>query len=175
MGDVNFNLKGLRGHTFKGFVQFQDGMDWFRLKERQTMSINFSFDRAKHYSDDGLLFVDPAGISHSFQMTVKATSDMFDDSFDLVTPITGMDTKTISYWIAKNAVHEPVEIVFVSTLETLIGPAGSTNEKFINLKFLLDPNQFTTGLGANGGSPDVQISGNILRITEVIRDTTGSQ
>ena len=84
---TNFNLQTLRGKAFQGFVQFQIPTDttpptgsgtWYRLKERQTMRVDLNFPRATHYSDDGTLAVDPAGQNHSFQMSIKLTSDMFD-------------------------------------------------------------------------------------------------
>lgn len=176
---TDFNLRKLRGTTFKGFVQFQEpeGSVWFRLKERQTLNVTFRFNRAQHYDDAGNLTLDPAGISHSFTMTLKVTSDLFDDEFDTTSPISGtMDKKTLSYWIAKNQVHEPIDVIFVTTMETLIGPAGDTAEKFINLKFVLSPDTFgPITYGATGGSHDITVSGIVTSITEVIRDADPNQ
>jgi len=174
---TNFNLSSLRTTTFKGFVQFQDpaGSVWFRMKERQTLSLTFKFNRAQHYDDAGLLALDPAGISHSFSMTLKMTSDIFDASFDTATPITG-DEKTLSFWIAKNAAHEPLDVIFVTSMEALAGPSGDTTRKFINMKFTLSPDTFgPITYGASGGSHDITVSGIVKSITEVIRDTTTEQ
>ena len=176
---TNFNLRTLRGTTFKGFVQFQEpeGTTWFRLKERQTLNVTFRFNRAQHYDDAGNLTLDPAGISHSFTMLLKVTSDLFDDEFDTTSPISGtMDKKTLSYWIAKNQVHEPIDVIFVTSMEMLDGPAGDTAEKFINLKFTLVPDTFgPINYSATGGSHEITVSGIITSITEAIRDTTTDQ
>jgi len=176
---TNFNLQNLRGTTFKGFVQFQDpgaGSTWFRLKERQTLSVTFKFNRVQHYDDAGNLTLDPAGISHSFTMVLKVTSDLFDNTFDLTSPITGIDTQTLSYWIAKNQVQEPIDVLFVTSMQMLEGPAGSTSEDVINLKFTLSPDTFgPITYSASGGSHDITVSGIITSITEAIRDTTEEQ
>jgi len=176
---TDFNLRTLRGTTFKGFVQFQKPgtNDFFRLKERQTLQVTFRFNRAQHYDDQGFLALDSAGISHSFNMVLKVTSDLFDDSFETVSPISSaMDKKTISFWIAKNQVNEPLEIIFVTSMEMLDGPQGEESEKFINLKFTLVPDTFgPITYGATGGSHDITISGIITSISEAIRDTTIEQ
>jgi len=176
---TNFNLRTLRGTTFKGFVQFQDpgvGSTWFRLKERQTLNITFKFNRVQHYDDAGVLSLDPGGISHSFTMLLKVTADLFDNTFDTTSPISGIDTQTLTYWIAKNNVNEPIEVLFVTSMEMLTGPAGSTTEKFINLKFTLNPDTFgPITYGATGGSHEITVSGIVTSITEAIRDTTTDQ
>lgn len=161
---TNFNLDTLRGYTFKGFVQFQEpeGATYFRLKERQTMNLTARYDRVKHYTDDGTLRVDPAGISHSFDMRIKLTTDLIDTVYS-----TSADKKTISYWMAKNDIHEPIEVIFVATLEHLAG----TND-FSHFKFTLDPNTFTPSFGASGGSPEIAISGIVLSIDSVLKKTT---
>lgn len=168
---TSFNLDTLRGRTFKGFVQFQEPSGaWFRMKERQTMGLNFRFDLVKHYTDDGTLNVDPSGISHTFDMRIKLTSDLFDDEFTA-----NSDKKTLSYWIYKASIHEPLEIIFVTTIESLIGPTGATDEKFTNLKFTLVPNTFSPSFGATGGSVEMAISGVIINIVEAVRDSSAEQ
>lgn len=166
MAPTNFNLDTLRGHTFKGFVQFQapDGGAYFRLKERQTMSLNMRYDRVKHYQDDGTLHVDPAGVSHSFDMRIKLTSDMIDNVFSA-----SSDKKTLSYWIQQCNLHQPVEAIFVGTMETFSGPAGFTSEKFIHFKFTLDPSNFSPSLNTGGGSPEITVGGIVLRVESVVR------
>ncbi len=176
---TDLGVKEKRGTTFKGFVQFQDpgvGSTWFRLKERQTLNVTFKFNRAQHYDDAGNLALDPAGISHSFTMTLKVTSDLFDTTFDTTSPISGMDTKTLSYWIAKNAVQEPIEVIFVTSMTMLEDPAGGQTTPFINLKFTLNPDTFgPITYSASGGSHEITVSGIVTSITEVIRDTTTDQ
>lgn len=180
----------LRAQAFKGFVQFQepDGSTWYRLKERQTMNLNLRYNRVEHYTDDGKKFVDPAGTSHGFTMNIKMTSDMFDDqvwtddnensgSGDgyVDDDITGWEKQSLSYWIYKNEINDPIEIVFVTSFPTKIGPAGDTGDDKINLKFVLDPNTFTPTLGASGGVPEISISGIVLRVTDAIRSSTTEQ
>ena len=161
------NLQTLRGKAFEGFVQFQepDGVTWYRLKERQSMKMSLNYGRTEHYSDDGTLAVDSSGHSHSFNMTIKLTTDMFD------TQDPPTDKKTISYWIYKNKTHSPIQIVFVTSFPTL---DSSTNND-VNIKFVLDPSGFDTGLGGTGGSPDITVSGKILSITSALKASTTSQ
>ena len=177
---TDLNLQTLRGRTFEGFVQFQipttaippsGAGTWYRLKERQTMQFTMVFPRATHYSDDGTLAVDPSGQQHSFQMSIKLTSDMFDSLFS-----ESSDKKTLSYWIYRNKIHQPIQIIFVTSFSTLSGPAGSdVLENDVNIKFVLDPNSFSTGLSANGGSPELSVSGAVISITSALRSTTTSQ
>ena len=176
---TNFNLQTLRGRTFEGFVQFQiptttippSGVGaWYRMKERQNMTFNMNFDRARHYSDDGLLAVDPAGISHNFTMTIKVTSDLFDNVFS-----ESSDKQTLSYWIYRNTINAPIQVIFVTSFTTLTGPAGSTTENDVNLKFVLDPSTFTPSMGSSGGSPEMTVSGTVVSITSALRETTTEQ
>ena len=168
---TDFNLQSLHGRTFEGFVQFQipDGSVWYRLKERQTMTFNMKFDRSKHYADDGTLAVDPAGISHTFSMSLKITSDMFDS----VWPPT--DKKTLSYWIYKNMTFAPIEVIFVTSFKLLNGPAGDTSRNSVNIKFVLNPDSFTPSLGATGGAPEITVGGIVMSITNATRSTTTDQ
>lgn len=158
---TDFNLDTLRGYTFNGFVQFQNptGGAYLRLKERQTMNLTARYDRVKHYTDAGVLRVDPAGISHSFDMRIKLTADIIATDYSV-----NSDKKTISYWMAKNDVHEPIEVIFVATLEHLTGA-----NDFSHFKFTLDPNTFTPSFGASGGSPEIAISGIVLSIDSVLK------
>jgi len=169
---TNFNLQNLRGKAFKGFVQFQEpnGSTWYRMKERQTVSFDMRFNRAEHYSDDGQKAVDPAGHSHGFRMTIKLTSDLFDSVFS-----NSSDPQTLSYWIYKNTIYDPIEIIFVASFENHedISPPFSTENK-VNIKFVLDPSDFSTGQGV-GGSPEISISGTVLSITSALRSTTTEQ
>ncbi len=165
---TDFNLQNLRARTFKGFVQFQDPANpgtFLRLKERQTMRLNFQFNRETHYSDTGKKAVDPMGFNHTFSIDLKLTADMFDDDFSA-----SSDQKTLSFWIFKNQEYEPIEVIFVTTIEALSGPAGDTGDKFIHLKFVLDPNVFgAIQFGATGGSVNMAVSGDILSIETVTR------
>ncbi len=179
---TDFNLQDYRGQAFQGFVQFQepDGSTWYRLKERQNMTFNMSYDRTPHYSDDGQKVVDPTGHSHRFQMTIKLTSDMFDNTAWTYTGgklDTGLaiDKKTLSYWIYKNELYEPIEIIFVTSMPTKTGPSGFPTENDVNIKFVLDVNTFSTGLSPSGGVPEITVSGTVLSITSALRSTTTDQ
>lgn len=168
---TDLNLVALHGYTFKGFVQFQvpNGSTWYRLKERQNMTFSMHYNRAPHYSDAGQLSLDPAGISHNFSMNLKITADMF----DRVHPPT--DQKTLSYWMYRCEQNDPVDVIFVASFENLAGPAGFTTEKYVNIKFVLDPSNFTPSLGASGGSPEIVVSGAVKSITSALRATTSDQ
>ncbi len=169
---TNFNLQALHGRTFQGFVQFQipDGSVWYRMKERQQMTFNIRFDRAPHYNDAGLKANDPAGFSHSFTMDLKVTSDLFDDIFSA-----SSDKQTLSYWIFQNTINEPITVIFVTSMEMLLGPSGSTDEDTVNIKFVLDPTTFSPSMGASGGAPSITVSGDVLSITSAVRDSTSEQ
>lgn len=169
---TDLNLQSLHGRTFEGFVQFQvpDGSTWYRMKERQTMQFQMRYDRVVHYSDDGQKAVDPSGHSHTFNMTIKVTSDMFDSVFSA-----SSDKKTLSYWIYQNEIYQPIQVIFVTSMPTLSGPSGFTTQNDVNLKFVLDPNGFSTSLGASGGSPEITVSGTVLSITSALRSTTTDQ
>ena len=165
---TDFNLQALRARTFKGFVQFQDPSDpgvFLRMKERQEMRLDILFNRETHYSDAGKKAVDPMGFNHTFSINLKLTADMFDDDFSA-----SSDQKTLSYWIFKNTIYEPIEVIFITTIEALSGPVGDTGDKFIHLKFVLDPNHFgPITFGSTGGSVNMAVSGDILEINTVER------
>jgi len=172
----NFNLQGLRTRAFKGFIQFQDpsnSSNYLRLKERQTASVTFNWARDPHYDDAGIKVLDPAGHAHTFEMTLKLTSDLIDDEYNKVNPDGTADKKTVSYWMLKNELYEPIQIIFVTTLETQSGPTGDVAEKFLHFKFVLDPNKFgPVTLGATGGTVSIPVSGEVISISEVRRTTT---
>ncbi len=168
---TDFNLQNLRARTFKGFVQFQDPSNpgvFLRMKERQTMRLNFQFNRETHYSDTGKKAIDPQGFNHTFSIDLKVTADLFDDDFSA-----SSDQKTLSFWIFKNQEYDPIEVIFVTTIEALSGPAGDTGDKFIHLKFVLDPNTFgAIQFGATGGAVSMAVSGDILSIETVERTSS---
>ncbi len=134
------------------------------------MSFNIQFNRAEHYDDAGLKAVDPAGHSHSFTMDIKLTSDLWDNVFS-----ESSDKQTLSYWIFRNSINQPIQVIFVTSFTTLSGPAGSSTEDDVNLKFVLDPSKFTPSLGASGGSPSITVSGTVVSITNALRGTTTEQ
>jgi hypothetical protein len=169
---TNFNLDTLRGRAFQGFVQFQIPTNayspngngtWLRLKEKQSMSLKMQFNRAEHYSDDGTKLVDPSGHNHSFSMEIKLTTDMVDNVFS-----ESSDPETMSYWIYRNTINQPIQIIFVTTFGMISGPTGFTSNDTVNLKFILDPSGFSFGQSA-GGSPNVTISGTVLNVAKAIR------
>jgi len=173
MAIIDFNLQGLRTRAFKGFIQFQDPnnpANYLRLKERQTASVTFNWLRDPHYDDAGIKVLDPAGHGHTFDMNLKLTSDLIDDEYNKANPDTSSDKKTVSYWMLKNELYEPIQIIFVTTLEAQSGPAGDTTEKFLHFKFVLDPNKFgPVTLGASGGTVSIPVSGEVISISEVRR------
>ncbi len=165
----DFNLQGIRTRAFKGFVQFQNpdnASEFLRLKERQTMNVTFNFNREPHYDDAGIKVLDPAGHNHSFTTTLKVTSDLIDDQYDKTDPDTGSDQKTLSYWILKNELYEPIQVIFVVTLEARDG-------QFLHFKYTLDPTTFgPVTLGATGGTSNITVAGEVIAIEEIIRTSS---
>lgn len=162
---TDFNLQSLRTRAFKGFVQFQDpanSNNYLRLKERQTVDVTFSFDREGHYNDAGIKVLDPAGHRHTFSTRLKVTSDLLDDQYSA-----SSDQKTLSYWIFQNEIYEPIQIIFVTTLEARDG-------QFLHFKYTLDPQTFgPVTIGATGGTSNIDVSGEVISIEEIIK--TGSE
>lgn len=168
---TDFNLRNLRTRAFKGFIQFQDPDDpniFLRLKERQTMAVTFSFNREPHYDDAGIKVLDPAGHNHTFTTTIKVTSDLLDTTYDKVNPDATTNKETmLSYWILKNELYEPIQVIFVTTLEARDG-------QFLHFKYTLEPQTFgPVTLGATGGTSNVTIAGEVIAIEEIIK--TGSE
>lgn len=161
---TNFNLQNLRTRAFKGFVQFQDPDNpsvFLRLKERQTMNVTFSFSRDPHYNDSGIKVLDPSGHGHSFTTVLKVTSDLLDTQYD-----DNSDQKTLSFWIFRNEIYNPIQIIFVTTLEARDG-------QFLHFKYTLDPQTFgPVTLGASGGTSDITVAGEVISIEEIIKTST---
>jgi hypothetical protein len=173
---TDFNLQNLRTRAFQGFVQFQNpgnSLEFLRLKERQTVNVTFNFGREPHYNDSGIKALDPNGHNHSYTMVLKVTSDLIDDQYNKVDPDTGAERETLSYWILKNELYEPIEIIFVTTLEARSGPSSDPTEKFLQFKFRLDPQVFgPITIGATGGTSNITVSGEVIAIEEIIRTST---
>ncbi|KKM74816.1 hypothetical protein LCGC14_1396610, partial [marine sediment metagenome] len=93
------------------------------MKERQTMTFKMQFNRQEHYDDAGLKALDPAGHSHSFTMDIKVTSDLFDNEFTDTSEKQGL-----GWWIYRNTVNQPIQVLFVTSMKMLTGPAGFTTE-----------------------------------------------
>ena len=177
MGSVDFNLSSLRARRFKGYLQMQDPQtpsNYLRLKERQTMNITLSFGRDSHYDDQGQKVLDPAGYTHQFSVDVKTTADMFDTGFTWLgfggSNTAPTDQSSISYWIYKNQIYEPVELIFITTMETV---ASAGTSKYLHLKFTCDVNAFTP-ITLAGATSDTSISGEILKIEAVKRSASAT-
>jgi len=163
---TDFNLQNLRTRAFKGFVQFQDPdnvSNFLRLKERQTMSVTFNFSREPHYDDAGIKVLDPSGHNHSFTTVLKVTSDLLDTTYDKTDPDATTGKETLSYWILKNELFEPIQIIFVVTLEARDG-------QFLHFKYTLEPQTFgPITLGATGGTSNITVAGEVIAIEEIIK------
>jgi len=196
MGVTDFNLQGLRTRTFKGFMQFQspdpNSTEYFRLKERQSVRIDFRFDYQTHFSDSGQKALDPQGYGHTFTIDLKTTSDLFDDTWldeDAVNDATQDNAtgdfgwNTLSYWIARANGNNPIEVTFVATLSALSGPgttaqiaatpsaydSGDPAQKWIHIKFVLQPSVFGPITYGTGGSNNITVSGDVLSIDYIKR------
>ena len=177
MGSVDFNLQNLRARKFKGYLQLQDPdatSNYLRLKELQTFNIQMNFQREAHYDDQGQKTLDPTGHNHTFSCDIKTTADLFDDGFTwngFGGSNTAPDDKSsISYWIYKNQNYEPVELIFITTMETV---ASAGTSKYLHLKFTCDVNSFTPVTLA-GATSDTDISGEILKIEAVKRSASAT-
>jgi len=173
---TDFNLQDIRTRAFKGFIQFQDPdnpSNFLRLKERQTMAVTFSFNKEPHYNDSGIKVLDPAGHAHTFNTVLKVTSDLIDNEYNKTNPDATADKSTLSYWILKNELYEPIQLIFVTTLEARDGPAGSSTEKFLQFKYTLDPQVFgPITLGATGGTSNITLAGEVIAIEQIVRTTS---
>ena len=176
-----FNEQSKRTRTFNGFVQFQSpepgsstaALTYYRMKERQGLSVTFNFLREQHYSDAGAKAVDPAGYAHTFNMRLKVTSDLFDDTWSAEDPTAGDQAwQTLSYWIAKSNANDPIQVIFVATMEALEGPDNNLTEKYIHMKFVLDPNTFGPITYGQGGTNEITVSGDVLSIESIKRSSS---
>ena len=170
------NEQSLRTSTFKGFVQFQDpgsGSSYYRMKERQAFGITLNFSYSEQYSDSGVKAFDPSGYNHTFNMTLKVTSDMI----DYVSSSGGApdDEKAISYWIYKAIQNDPLDITFVGKMVALNAPSGQSNEHRLWYKFKGRVDSFSTGWSASGGSQDWVMSGAILEINAIERTNSDTE
>lgn len=170
---IDTNEQSFRTRTFKGFVQMQDPdntANYLRFKERQTLNVTFRFGREGHYSDFGRKVLDPTGQNHTFDMRVKFTNDLVSTTDNPPT-----DQSSISQWIYQNTLFNPVELVFVTTLESINEVIGAAGDKFGHFKFILNPDTFgPLTFGASGGTNDFSVSGEVIEIITVKRATTST-
>jgi hypothetical protein len=175
------NLQTLRGRTFQGFVEFVDSVsptNFYRLQERQTATITYDYTLDEHYRDDGIKGVDPAGYNSSISITLKVTSDMFDNTTSSST------ANNLTYWISSidptingpsgytAPTHNPLQVTFVGTITTLSGPSGSLGEKYIHFVVNAVINHYgPITWNPNGGIWEMTISGPILSITAPTRSS----
>ena len=177
MGSVDFNLQNLRSRKFKGYLQFQDPdatSNYLRLKELQNFDIGMNFNREAHYDDQGQKALDPAGYNHSFSCSIKTTADLFDTGFTWAgfggSNTAPTDKSSLSYWIYKNQNFEPVELIFITTMETLgTDTHATTGNKYLHMKFTCDVNSFTPITRGGSALSETEISGEILKIEAVKR------
>ena len=105
MANYDWNAPAFRTRKFKGYIQFSNpanASDLYRLKERQSLSVTFSYNLTTHYDDAGMKFLDPAGHQHTFSSTIKLTSDMVDDAtadWDSSSSVKTSEGSSLSYWI----------------------------------------------------------------------------
>ena len=181
MANYDWNAPAFRTRKFKGFIQFSNPAntgDLYRLKERQSLSVTFSYNLTSHYDDAGMKFLDPAGHQHTFSTSIKLTSDMVDDAtadWDSSSSVKTSEGSSLSYWIERLQRYEPVLMTFITTSEALSGPtvapeASQGDEKLIKMKFTGQPTSFAFDLGGDV-APTVGIQGSITDITHIKRTT----
>ena len=182
MVSYDWNDPNFRTRRYKGYVQFNDptnSSNWYRLKEKQSVGVTLAFSLGTHYDDAGLKFLDPMGHSHTFTTTIKLTADMIDDATaDWDSSASSAKTSegsSLSYWIEKMQRYEPVLMTFVSTSVALSGPtnapeASQSSEKYIKMKFKMQPTSFAFDLDSTAQS--VQVNGTITDIVHIKRTAT---
>ena len=181
MANYDWNAPAFRTRKFKGYIQFSNPAstsDLYRLKERQSLSVTFSYNLTTHYDDAGMKFLDPAGLQHTFSTSIKLTSDMVDDAtadWDSSSSVKTSEGSSLSYWIERLQRYEPVLMTFITTSEALSGPtvapeASQGDEKMIKIKFTGQPPSFAFDLGGDV-APTVGIQGSITDITHIKRTT----
>ena len=182
MTSYDWNDPNFRTRRYKGYVQFNDpssSSDWYRLKEKQSVSLSLSFSLSTHYDDAGMKFLDPQGHTHTFSTTIKLTSDMIDDATadwdSSASSAKTSETSSLSYWIEKLQRYEPVLMTFVSTSVALSGPtnapqASQASEKYVKMKFKMQPTTFAFDLDSTAQS--VQIQGTVTDIVHIKRTAT---
>ena len=80
------------------------------------------------------------------------------------------DKSSLSYWIYKNQNYEPVELIFITTMETL----GSGSSKYLHMKFTCDVNQFTPVTRGGSAISETDIQGEITKIEAVKKSNSAT-
>ena len=177
----NFNEAVDRTQTYKGIVEFIDpntsppNEAHFRLKERQSLQVTYRFLRETHYNDEGIKNIDWAGYDHTFSLTIKMTSDMFDNVSSFTGTGGSSDGTTLTFWLEQNMPPNNIalEIKFISSSEALSGPTGSETEKFLDQIFQLVPHTFgPVTLNRGTGTQEITVIGEVISITKIIRSAT---
>lgn len=171
MAIIDTNEQNYRTRTFDGFIQMQDPdtpSNYLRFKERQSVNVTFRFGREGHYNDAGRKKLDPVGHNHTFDMRLKFTNDLLSSSDDPPT-----DQSTLSYWLYQNALFNPVELVFVTTLVS-VNPV-TASESYGHFKFKLDPDTFgPITFNNSSGLNEIGISGEVIEIVTAVRTSSNA-
>jgi len=161
MVDFDINQIADRAEGFDGFLQLQEGSNFYRFRSLQTLNTLFDWLDEDRYDDSGTLALIRNGQNHTFEMDIILTAD----EADTVTPPT--NTKTLSYFIhQKEILKNRVTGTFVGKFKT-----KAASPSFVNLRVTLDIQRIGIAREA-GGVITAPISGRIIAFTNLLRETT---
>lgn len=160
---IDFNVIGEISRTYKGYFTITDGINKYRYKELQEITISTISDFEKFYSDDGVKALLSIGDSSTFSLRVKKTADLW----DTVSATTTTQVRTIGFYQERIINDRLVpEAEFEGVNET-----DAASNKFIVTTF----NAFITNIedtrNPSTGVPEVVISGEIKSLTKSERDS----
>lgn len=146
MVNSDYNLSTLQAQTYKGFLQIEIGTDLHRLKELQSVSVNFNDSNLeRHFSDDGAsVFVKVGDVVGTFSFESTMTTDLAGSE---------TDDKTASAWIKQLNNGTPAEITFI---QTFTSESDDARLKFKGRIMSVNTNR-SEGAGANS----IAISGEL--------------
>jgi hypothetical protein len=162
--DNDFNEASDIAKKFKGFFRITDGVDTFRYKELQTVTITTIADTEKHYSDDGTKSLESIGDSSTFSLTTKKTADLWDTASASSTT----QIRTIGFY--QNAIIND-RLIPLATFEG-ISETEATSDKFVHVQFTAFVLNIQESRDPTDGSYNVTITGEIKSLTESNRQAT---
>ena len=143
----DYNLSSLQSETFKGFLQIEIGNELHRLKELQSVSVNFNDSNLeRHFTDDGTsVFVRAGDVLGTFSLNTTMTTDLAGSDDDM---------KSASAWIRQLVEGTPAEVTFI---QTFTSDTDDARLKFKGRIMNVNPTR-TEGSSVN----EISVSGEII-------------
>lgn len=162
MGNIDINQIADRAEGFDGFIQLQEGSNFYKFNTLQTLDVEWDWLDTDRYDVNGNLALVRAGQNHEFDMEIILTND----EADTVSPPT--NTKTISYWIyQKEILKNRVTGTYVGKFKTKNG--GST--LYVNLRVTLDIQRIGT-VRVQGDVVSVPVHGRVIAFTNMLQEAS---